>query len=81
MGDFAALLAAFVGGVGGFFNIPFPGLEGVSFGTLFLSLALAVLGIRLVSYLYGLPGGGGISTRTKSTKNAKISEERRGDEY
>lgn len=81
MQNFAGLLAAFMDGIGGFFNIPFPGLEGVTFGTLFLSLTLAVLGIRLVSYLYGLPGGGGISSRTKSTKNVRISKERQGDEY
>lgn len=64
-----------------FTDVTFPGLPGVTIGALFVALFLAVLGIRLVSYLFGFRGSGGDTPRTGSTRQPKISHERRSDEF
>lgn len=72
-----------ISGVWDFFTeLEFPGLAGVTFASLAVAVAMAGLGLRLVSFLLGLSGGGGgESTRTSSTNNPKISEERQSDEF
>lgn len=63
-----------------FTGIEIPGLTGVTVASVMVALFLAGLGIRLVTYLLGLSGGGD-SPRTSSTNNPKISEKRKGDEF
>lgn len=64
-----------------FTGIEIPGLPGVTVASVMVALFLAGLGLRLVSYIFGLPGGGGDSPRTSSTSNPKISKERKHDEF
>lgn len=63
-----------------FTGIEIPGLTGVTVASVMVALFLAGLGLRLVSYILGLSGGGD-SPRTSSTNNPKISEKRKGDEF
>lgn len=63
-----------------FTGIEIPGLTGVTVASVMVALFLAGLGIRLVTYILGLSGGGD-SPRTSSTNNPKISEKRKGDEF
>ena len=70
-----------ISGIWDFFTgIEIPGLTGVSVASVMVALFLAGLGIRLVTYILGLSGGGD-SPRTSSTNNPKISEKRKGDEF
>lgn len=65
-----------------FTGIEIPGLPGVTIASVMVALFLAGLGLRLVSYIFSLPGGGGgDSPRTSSTSNPRISKERRHDEF
>lgn len=71
-----------ISGIWDFFTgVEIPGLTGVTVASLMVALFLAGLGIRLVSFLLGLSGGGGDSPRTSSTSKPKISEKRKGDEF
>lgn len=71
-----------ISGIWDFFTgIEIPGLTGVTVASVMVALFLAGLGLRLVSYVFGLPGGGGDSPRTSSTDKPKISEKRKGDEF
>lgn len=63
-----------------FTGIEIPGLTGVTVASVMVALFLAGLGIRLVTYILVLSGGGD-SPRTSSTSNPKISKERKGDEF
>lgn len=70
-----------ISGIWDFFTgIEIPGLTGVTVASVMVALFLAGLGIRLVSYILGLSGGGD-SPHTSSTNNPKISEKRKGDEF
>lgn len=70
-----------ISGIWDFFTgIEIPGLTGVTVASVMVALFLAGLGIRLVTYILGLSGGGD-SPRTSSTNNPKISEKRKGDEF
>ncbi len=60
-------------------ELTYPGLD-VSFAALAVGLFLAVLGLRLLFYLFGL-GSGGDSPRTSSTSRPRISKERSRDEF
>lgn len=81
MDTFFSVVSLFLSSSWDFFTeTSFPGLPGVTIGALSVALFLAVLGIRLVSYLFSFQGGGD-TPRTSSTRHPKISKERRGDEF
>lgn len=64
-----------------FTELEFPGL-GVTFAALSVGAFLAILGVRLLVYVFGFrDGGGGDTPRSSSTRRPKISKERRGDEF
>lgn len=63
-----------------FTGLEVPGLIGVTFAALFVTVFLAVLGIRLVFFAFGILSSGD-SPRTSSTRRPKISEKRKGDEF
>ncbi len=61
-----------------FTGVMVPGL-GISFGVFFLAAAAIKLSILILHAAVGI--GGGTSYRSGSSRNPKISENRRGDEY
>ena len=66
-------------GVWGLFGVYVPGF-GFTIGQLWLGIAICSISVGVLRLLLGL-GGSGVSSRTSSTNNAKISDERKGDEY
>lgn len=77
--DFVALGKAFLSGTWGLFSVEVPGL-GMSVGTLSLGVVLLSVSLLVAKVFFGL-GGQGETPRTGSTRNPKISEKRRFDEY
>lgn len=67
-----------------FTDTPVPGLTSdtltVTFADLLIGVILIQIGIGLLSFGLGF-GGKGSGYRSGSTKNPKISEERKGDQY
>lgn len=62
-----------------FTETPVPGL-GISFGELLLAQILIGIAIGILRSAFGI-GGDGTSYRSGSNKSARISEERKGDEF
>lgn len=60
-------------------GIEVPGFGG-SIGMWMVTLFLCGLGLRLVTLAFGF-NGSGVSPRTKSSRNPKISKERKGDTH
>lgn len=86
MEEFMACISALMSGTWDLFTgIEVPGLPGMTIAKVAVGVFLATLGLRLVGFLFGFSFGGdgvnGDTPRTSSTKNAKISDERKGDEY
>lgn len=63
-----------------FTGLEVPGLTGVTFASLFVTVFLAILGIRLVFFAFDIFSSRE-SLRTRSTRKPKISEKRKGDEF
>lgn len=61
-----------------FTDVDVPGL-GVSYGAFLLAVIIARLSVALVRHVFGF-GGSGTGYRSGSSRNAKISDERKGDE-
>lgn len=61
-----------------FTDVDVPGL-GVSFGSFFLAVIIARLSVALVRHVFGF--GGGTGYRSGTSRNVKISDERKGDEF
>lgn len=78
--DTAELGKTFLSGVWSLFGIYVPGF-GFTLGQMYLGVALCSISILVIRLLFGIGGGGGVSTRTGSTNNPKISEKRRNDEF
>ena len=53
---------------------------GISAGALFLAVILVKLSLSLIHHGFGV-GNGGSDYRSGSSRKAKISDERKGDEY
>lgn len=62
-----------------FTETPVPGL-GISFGDLLLAQILIGIAIAILRSALGV-GGDGTSYRSGSSKSARISDERKGDEF
>ena len=62
-----------------FTGTPVPGMDDVSFGDYFLAILLIGVSIGLIRFAFGT-GGSGTGYRSGSTRNPKISENRKGDE-
>ena len=76
--DTSALGQAFLSNIWRFFGITGPGFS-FTLGQMWLGIALCVISIYLARMLFGM--GGGVSARTSSTNNPKISPARKDDEY
>lgn len=76
----AALGKMLLSGVWSLFSIYVPGFS-FTFGQMWLGALLASLSILVVRMIFGFGGAGGVSSRTSSTDNPKISKERRHDEF
>lgn len=70
---------AFVQGLWGLFGIYVPGFS-FTIGQLWIGIALCSLSLLVLKLFFGI-GGHGVSSRTNSTDNPKISEERRKDQF
>lgn len=71
---------AVVDGIWALFGIYVPGFS-FTFGQMWLGVLLASISILVVRMIFGFGGSGGVSSRTSSTNNPKISKERRNDEF
>ena len=76
--DTATLAKTVFSGVWGLFGIYVPGFN-FTFGQLWIGVALASVSVAVIRFLFGF--GGGVSPRTSSTNQPKISENRKGDQY
>lgn len=63
----------------GLFGIYVPGFS-FTFGQMWLGVAVCSLSLLVLKLFFGL-GGRGVASRTGSTNKAKISENRKRDEY
>lgn len=69
----------FVKGLWGLFSIEVPGFI-FTIGQMWLGVAICSVSLLVMRMFFGI-GGNGVSARTGSTNNPKISEERKRDEY
>lgn len=77
----AALGKTFLSGIWKLFGIYVPGFS-FTFGQMWLGVLLASISILVVRLIFGFGGGPrGQTPRTGSTSSAKISKERRNDEF
>ena len=78
----ASLGKALIDGIWSIFGIYVPGFS-FTFGQMWLGVLLASISILVVRMIFGFggSGSGGVSSRTSSTNNPKISKERRHDEF
>lgn len=74
-----ALGQAFLEGLWGLFSIEVPGFT-FTIGQMWLGVAICSVSLLVMRMFFGI-GGKGVSARTGSTNNPKISEERKRDEY
>ncbi len=65
------------GAAWGFFGVTVPGL-GVSFGSLLIAFILIKLSVAI---FHAVTGSGGSGYRSGSSRDPKISDERKGDEF
>lgn len=83
MSDVAETIGkTFMDGIWSIFAIPVPGFN-FTFGQMWLGVLLASVSILVIRIIFGFgaSGSGGISSRTSSTSNPKISKERQSDEF
>ncbi len=84
MNDVTAFIRTYLSSIWDFFTeTTVPGL-GFSVAAVSVGVFLAVLGLRLLGYLFGFSGSGfqsGDTPRTSSTRHPKISKERRHDAF
>lgn len=73
---------AFMDGIWSLFGLCVPGFS-FTFGQMWLGVLLCSVSIAVVrmAFGFGASGSGGVSSRTSSTDNPKISKERRHDEF
>lgn len=76
----AALGQALFTGIWNLFDIQFPGFN-FTFRQFWIAVALCGLSIRVIRFIFSFGGSGGESPRSRSTRNPKISKERRHDEF
>ncbi len=76
----AALGQALFTGIWNLFDNQFPGFN-FTFRQFWIAVALCGLSIRVIRVIFSFGGSGGESTRSSSTRNPKISKERRHDEF
>ncbi len=78
----ASLGKALIDGIWSLFAIYVPGFS-FTFGQMWLGVLLASVSILVVRMIFGFGGSGpsGVSSRTSSTSNPRISKERRHDEF
>lgn len=78
----ASLGKTIMDGVWALFGIYVPGFS-FTFGQMWLGVLLCAVSILVIRMIFGFggSGSGGMSSRTSSTSNPKISKERRHDEY
>lgn len=78
----ASLGKALLTGIWSIFGIYVPGFS-FTFGQMWLGVLLASISILVVRMIFGFggSGSGGVSSRTSSTNNPRISKERRHDEF
>lgn len=76
----AALGQALMSGIWNLFDNPFPGFN-FTFRQFWIAVAVCGLSIRVIRVLFSFGGSGGESPRSRSTRNPKISKERRNDEF
>ena len=78
----AELGKALMDGIWSLFGIYVPGFS-FTFGQLWVGVLLASVSILVIRMIFGFggSGSGGVSPRTGSTNNPRISKERRHDEF
>lgn len=78
----ASLGKALMDGIWSLFGISVPGFN-FTFGQMWLGVLLCSVSILVIRMIFGFGGSGpgGISPRTSSTNNPRISKERRRDEF
>ena len=78
----AELGKALISGIWSMFGIYVPGFT-FTFGQMWLGVLLCSISIQVIRMIFGVggSGSGGMSSRTSSTSNPKISKERRHDEF
>ena len=78
----ASLGKALMDGIWSLFGIYVPGFS-FTFGQMWLGVLLCSVSILVIRMIFGFggSGSGGISSRTSSTNNPKISKERRHDQF
>ena len=78
----AELGKSLISGIWSLFGITVPGFD-FTFGQLWVGVFLASVSILVIRMIFGFGGSGpdGVSSRTSSTSNPKISKERRNDEF
>ena len=76
----AALGQALFSGIWNLFDNQFPGFN-FTFRQFWIAVVLCGLSIRVIRVIFSFGGSGGESTRSSSTRNPKISKERRHDEF
>lgn len=78
----ASLGKALMSGIWSLFGIYVPGFS-FTFGQMWLGVLLCSVSILVIRMIFGFGGSGssGISSRTSSTNNPRISKERRRDQF
>lgn len=78
----ASLGKALMDGIWSLFGIYVPGFS-FTFGQMWLGVLLCSVSILVIRMIFGFggSGSGGVSSRTSSTNNPRISKERRRDEF
>lgn len=78
----ASLGKALMDGIWSLFGIYVPGFS-FTFGQMWLGVLLCSVSILVIRIIFGFggSGSGGVSSRTSSTNNPRISKERRRDEF
>lgn len=78
----ASLGKALMDGIWSLFGICVPGFS-FTFGQMWLGVLLCSVSILVIRMIFGFggSGSGGVSSRTSSTNNPRISKERRHDQF
>lgn len=78
MNNFALFISTIFGGAWELFALKVPGFP-FSFGDIIVATSLASICLWLIKLAFGASGGSGADSKGKSTRNPKISEERKND--